>query len=162
MRHSTLTRLTPLLCAASLAVLAAACAPITAFQGYQPVDSRPADIKVTDDSKMTVRTKLGSPTTVSAFEPNIWYYMAQTTDQFGAYTPRTRSREIVAITFDKTSDKVSRVDTITAKDGRVIAFNGRVTPTVGRELGIFEQLISNLGTTLLPQPDDDPGRRPNQ
>ena len=40
--------------------------------------------------------------------------------------------------------------------------NGRATPTVGRELGIFEQLIANLGTTMLPQPEDDPGRRPNQ
>lgn len=155
-------RLTPVLCAVSLAALAAACAPVTAFQGYQPVDVRPAEIKAGADSKTTVRTKLGSPTTVSTFEPNIWYYMAQTTDAFGAYTPRTRTREIVAITFDKTTEQVARVDTLTAKDGRVIAFNGRATPTVGRELGIFEQLISNVGTQMLPQQDDDPGRRPNQ
>jgi len=155
-------RLTPVLCAVSLAALSAACAPVTAFQGYQPVDVRPTEIKAATDSKQTVRTKLGSPTTVSTFDPNIWYYMAQTTDQFGAYTPRTRTREIVVISFDKASERVARVDTITAKEGRIIAFNGRATPTVGRELGIFEQLISNLGTNMLPQQDDDPGRRPNQ
>jgi outer membrane protein assembly factor BamE (lipoprotein component of BamABCDE complex) len=153
-------RLTPLFCAAGLAILVTGCTPVTAYQGYQPIDVKPGEIKVGDDSKQTVRTKLGSPTTVSTFEPNIWYYMNQITDQFGAYQPRTRSREIVAISFDKDSEKVLSVNSLTTKDGRVIAFNGRETPTTGQELGILDQLLSNLGTNLLPRQEDDPGQRP--
>jgi outer membrane protein assembly factor BamE (lipoprotein component of BamABCDE complex) len=155
-------RLTPLLCAAGLALTAAACTPITAYQGYQPIDVKPADIKVSDDSKQTVRTKLGSPTTIATFEPNIWYYANQITDQFGAYAPRTRSREIVAISFDKDSEKVTAVNILTTKDGRVIAFNKKETPTTGQQLSMFDQLLSNLGTNLLPRQEDDPGQRPGQ
>jgi outer membrane protein assembly factor BamE (lipoprotein component of BamABCDE complex) len=153
-------RMTPILCAAGLAILVSGCTPITAYQGYQPIDVKPADVKVGDDSKQTVRVKLGSPTTVSTFEPNIWYYMNQVTDQFGAYAPRTRTREIVAISFDKDSEKVQAVNTFTTKDGRVIAFNNKETPTIGKELSIFDQLLSNLGANLLPRQDDDPGQRP--
>jgi outer membrane protein assembly factor BamE (lipoprotein component of BamABCDE complex) len=153
-------RLNLILCAASLALATAACTPITALQGYQPIDTKPGDIKVGDDSKQTVRTKLGSPTTVSTFEPNIWYYMNQTTDQFGAYQPRTRVRSIVAISFDKDSEKVTNVKTFTTQDGRVIAFNKRETPTTGEELSILDQLLSTLGTNLLPRQEDDPGQRP--
>jgi outer membrane protein assembly factor BamE (lipoprotein component of BamABCDE complex) len=158
-----LRRLAPALCAASLAVLATACTPVTAYQGYQAMDIRPADLKVGEDTKTTVRTKLGSPTSISTFEPNIWFYMAQTTDQFGAYFPRTRERSIVAITFNKTNEKVLSINSYTEKDGRVIAFNDRETPTVGKELSILEQLLSTIGTNLLPRnPEDDPGARPNQ
>ena len=153
-------RLKPLLFAAGLALIVTACAPVTALQGYQPIDVKPGDIKVGDDSKMSVRTKLGSPTTISTFEPNIWFYMNQTTDQFGAYTPRTRTRDIVAITFDKTSEKVLAVNDFTTKDGRIIAFNKRETATTGQELSVWQQLISTLGSNLLPRQADDPGRRP--
>lgn len=153
-------RLTPILCAAGLAVLAAGCVPVTAYQGFQPVDAKPGDIKVGDDSKQSVINKLGSPTSVAAFDPNIWYYANQVTDQYGGYDPRTRSRSIVAIVFDKTSEKVTAVKAFDTKDGRIIAFNKRETPTTGRELNIWEQLLSNLGTNLLPREEDDPGQRP--
>jgi hypothetical protein len=38
-----------------------------------------------------------------------------------------------------------------------IAYSNRETPTVGRELWIWEQLIGTLGRQVLPQNDDDPG-----
>jgi outer membrane protein assembly factor BamE (lipoprotein component of BamABCDE complex) len=153
-------RLNLILCAASLALVTSACTPVTALQGYQAIDAKPGDVKVGDDSKQTVRAKLGSPTTVSTFEPNIWYYMNQTTDQFGAYAPRTRVRQIVAIAFDKDSEKVTSVRNFDTKDGRIISFNKRETPTMGQQLSVLDQLLSTLGTNLLPRQEDDPGQRP--
>lgn len=151
--------ITVLFAAAALAAGAVACTPVTKYQGYQVLDQAPGDAKVDEDTMITVRTKFGSPTATSTFEP-VWYYMRQTTDNFGAYRPRLRNREIVAISFDKESQKVTAVDTFTAKDGRVIAFNGRETPTTGRELSIWEQLLSTVGTPLLPPQDADPGDIP--
>ena len=89
------------LCAIAGAALLAGCAPVTAVQGFQVIDERPEAVKVGDDTVQTVRTKLGTPTAVSTFEPNVWYYVTQVNDTFGFYKPRVRARQIVAITFDK-------------------------------------------------------------
>lgn len=139
-----------------------ACAPVTKFQGYQAVDQKPGEVKVGTDTKTTVRTQYGSPTATSSFDPDVWYYIAQTSDQFGAYRPHVRSRDVVAISFDKTSGAVKTVDTFTMADGRLIAFNDRETPTVGRELSVVEQLLGTVGSPLSQLPEDDPGRRPGQ
>ena len=47
-----------------------ACAPMTAFQGYQAIDAKPADVKVGADTKNSVRARLGTPSQVSTFDPN--------------------------------------------------------------------------------------------
>ena len=41
-------------------------------------------------------------------------------------------RNVTAIAFDKDSEVVKSVNSYTLKDGKVIAFNGRETPTRGR------------------------------
>ena len=55
------------------------------------------------------------------------------------------------------------VNNYTLKDGKVIAFNGRETPTRGRELTILEQLLGNVGRgSMLPRDDEGvPGNRPS-
>jgi hypothetical protein len=57
---------------------------------------------------------------------------------------------------------VETVNTYTLKDGKVIAFNGRETPTRGREMTILEQLLGSVGRgSLLPDQDEGaPGSRP--
>ena len=79
-----------------------------------------------------------------------------------AQRPEIVSRNVVAISFDKESEVVKSVNSYTLKDGKVIAFNGRETPTRGRELTILEQILGNVGRgSMLPQEDEGvPGNRP--
>ena len=142
---------------------AAACAPITTYSGFQAIDANPKDIKVATDTKSTVRGKLGSPSATSTFDPNIWYYIDQTKQTISFQHPTTTRRDITAIVFNKETEAVESVNQLSLKDGKIIAFNGRETPTRGRELTIMEQLIGSVGRGggLLPNSDDDtPGNRP--
>ena len=150
-------RLKLVLAAAIGSTLVAGCSPITQVQGYQVIDEQPATAKVGEDTITTVRTRFGTPTIVSTFEPNTWYYVNQVNDTFGFYRPHVRNRQVVEINFDKTTQKVAKVNTYTEKDGRVIAFNGRETPTRGRELSVIEQILGTIGTRAIPQEEDDPG-----
>lgn len=147
--------------ALSVAGAMAACAPLRTTTGYQAIDHQPKDMKVGEDSKSTVLEQLGSPSAQSTFDANTWYYISQNSAEVGYHKPHVTKRAVVAITFDKESEKVTKVDTYSLKDGKVVAYNNRETPTRGRELSALEQLLGNVGRGgILPQPDVAPGQRP--
>ncbi|WP_397402136.1 outer membrane protein assembly factor BamE [Phenylobacterium sp.] len=139
-----------------------ACAPITSYSGFQAIDSDPKDVQVGTDTKSTVRAKLGSPSATSTFDPNVWFYVNQVKQRVAFSKPKVTARNVTAIAFNKDSELVDTVNTYTLKDGKVIAFNNRETPTRGREMTILEQLLGSVGQGgLLPQDDQGvPGSRP--
>jgi outer membrane protein assembly factor BamE (lipoprotein component of BamABCDE complex) len=148
--------------AAALAIAglgAGACTPTIAYNGFQAREDKPADVKVGVDTKSTVLARLGSPSTVATFEPNIWFYVSQMTNKVAYKNPKVQTREVVAITFGE-DEKVASVKTIGLKDGFQIAYSKTETPTRGRELSVLEQLLGNIGRGgMLPQ-ENDPGQRP--
>jgi outer membrane protein assembly factor BamE (lipoprotein component of BamABCDE complex) len=146
----------------TVAASLSACAPITSYSGFQAIESDPKDVKVGTDTKSTVRGRLGSPSATGTFDPNTWFYMNQMKSRVAFKRPEVISRNVVAITFNKDSEAVESVNSYTLKDGKVVAFNGRETPTRGRELTILEQILGNVGRgSMLPQDDETvPGNRP--
>ena len=145
---------------AALAPLAVACAPVVGNHGFQVVDVNPKDVVVGTDTKSTVLAQLGSPSAVSTFEDNIWYYISQTTERYTYNRPQVSQRSVTAITFSETDDKVTEVRNLGLDDGQQIAMNSRETPTRGRELTVIEQLLGNVGRGQLPRTDEDvPGQR---
>jgi outer membrane protein assembly factor BamE (lipoprotein component of BamABCDE complex) len=156
--------LSAVLMAAGLsAVAVSGCAPLRSTTGYQAIDKQPKDIKVGVDTKSTVLDQLGSPSAQSTFDTNVWYYISQNSEVVGYHKAKTTKRSIVAITFEKTDEKVTKVDTFSLKDGKVLAYNNRETPTRGRELSVIEQLLGNVGRGgVLPQDNPTPGQRPGQ
>ena len=144
-------------------ILLGACTPITAYQGFQAVEANPKDVKVGVDSKATVMDRLGSPSAVAAFDPNTWYYISQVSDQMAFRKANIRVRNITAINFDKSDDKVLAVNSYALKDGHAVPYNRHATPTRGRELSIIEQILGNIGNgQILPQEDINPGsQRPH-
>lgn len=147
------------LCSAGLG----GCAPLRAVNGYQAIEHKPADIKVAVDTKSTVLDALGSPSVISTFDPNVWFYISQNSNTITYHKAKVIKRSVVSITFDKASEKVTEVKDYALKDGKLVAYNTRETPTRGRELSIVEQLLGNVGRGgILPQQDPTPGQRPGQ
>ena len=139
-----------------------ACAPTTAYNGFQAVEDKPEDVKVATDTRSTVLTKLGSPSAQATFDANTWYYITQVTDKVAYKNPTVRQRTVVAITFDK-DEKVAAVKNYSLKDGYQIAIAKRQTPTRGRELTVLEQILGNIGQGgMIPQDQVDPGQRPGR
>jgi outer membrane protein assembly factor BamE (lipoprotein component of BamABCDE complex) len=141
---------------------AAACTPIANYQGYQPIDANPNDVKVGTDTRASVLARLGTPTAKASFDANTWFYLTQVADKTAFYHPQVVRRNITEITFDKDTDQVKSVNVFTLRDGRVVAYNKRETPTRGRELTFIEQLFGSLSTigTLPPEENETPGSHP--
>ncbi|WP_332660809.1 outer membrane protein assembly factor BamE [Brevundimonas sp.] len=144
----------------SAAALTAACAPVIGQNGFQAIDAKPADIVAGTDNKQTVLTKLGSPSTTSTFESdNVWYYISQVTEKYTYNRAQVTQRSVTEITFDD-AGQVAAVNNLSLEDGRVVAMNGRETPTRGRQLTILEQLLGNVGRGQLPRTEEDtPGQQ---
>lgn len=154
-------RFTSLIIAASLAVAAGACAPVVATQGFQAVDVKPQDIEAGVDTRETVLSKLGTPSTTSTFESeSVWYYLTQTTQRYTYNKPQVSQRTVTEITFNDADGKVATIRNLGLEDGRQLAMERRETPTRGRQLTILEQLLGNVGRGQLPRTEDNvPGQR---
>ncbi len=137
------------------------CAAVSSKHGFTAIQAKPAEVKVGEDTKSTVLERLGSPSAQSTFDQNTWFYVSQSVERVAFYKPRVTQREIVAIAFAP-DEKVAAVNSYTLANGRLIAFNGRETPTRGRELTILEQLLGNVGrvanTLSRDDAEDDPNR----
>ncbi|RZJ04409.1 MAG: outer membrane protein assembly factor BamE [Brevundimonas sp.] len=147
---------TAILAAASLS----ACAPTIGQNGFQVIDAKPQDVVAGTDTKQTVLTKLGTPSTTSTFEADsIWYYISQTTEKYTYNQAQTTQRSVTEITFND-AGLVAGVRTLGLEDGQRLAMNARETPTRGRQLTILEQLLGNVGRGQLPRTDEnEPGQR---
>ena len=142
---------------------ASACTPVNSFQGFQAVDHAPSDVKIGEDTRSTVLARLGSPTAVSTFDKDTWFYISQVTSHTAFYHPRVNKRDVVAINFRKSDEQVVAVNTYTVKDGRVIAYNNRETPTRGREMTVLEQLLGSISAAgALPPQEVNPNSHGRQ
>ena len=156
------------LCTAALITAAtllgtSACAPTIARQGFQVMDAAPREVKIGEDTKSSVMAKLGSPSAISTFEPNVWFYISQTTEKYTYHTQTVTARDVTVVTFDPSTELVASVEALDLADARQIDYSERKTPTRGRELTVLEQLLGNVGQGRLPPVgDSDPGQRPGQ
>jgi outer membrane protein assembly factor BamE (lipoprotein component of BamABCDE complex) len=148
---------------AALGLLAVgACTPVNSYQGFQVIDHAPADVKAGEDTRATVEAKLGSPTEVSTFDKNVWYYVSQMTSRTGFYQPRVDKRDVTAISFSPDGGRVTAVRTYGLKDGRVIAYNDHETPTRGRQMSAIEQLLGSISAAgALPPNEVNPNSHGN-
>ena len=144
--------------AAAAAVSVGGCTPTVAYSGFQAREDKPADVKVGVDTKSTVLARLGSPSITAAFDPNIWYYVSQTSNKIAYKDPKVTSRDVVAIQFSA-DEKVATVKAYRLGSGYQVAYNKNSTPTRGRELSVIEQLLGNVGRGSELPPENDPGQR---
>ena len=121
-----------------------ACAPTQNVRGYFIDDVRISEIKPGVDDKGSILNALGSPSNVSTFGIDTWYYISRKTERLAFFEKKILDQRVVAVKFDD-SGIVSEINRYEAEDGRAFAFNERVTPTRGKQLSLVQQLFGNLG-----------------
>ncbi len=108
------------------------------------------------DTKESILARYGEPSVQSTFTTNRWYYMSSSNQTRAFFKPQTRARNIVAFHFDD-EGKVSKVEQFDIEDGDKVALVSRTTPTRGKELSFWEQLLGSVGTLPIPGANDGPG-----
>lgn len=146
-KRKTSRLLTAALLGASLFALAA-CGSEVRVRGNLPDLEDIAAINPGIDTRRDVAAKLGTPSALSTFESNIWYYIGSREEQGVSFTlPEEIERSVLMITFNE-QGVVETTDLRTLEDGQEIEIVERETPTEGRELTLMQQIFGNVGRSL--------------
>lgn len=126
------------------ALAATACSPRIATHGNLPDPERLAEILPGKVSRDEVAEILGSPSSIAAFDQETWYYISERKETTAFLPPDVTDRKVIVIRFDK-KGLVASVDTLGLADGRNVELVDRATPTAGKELNIFQEMLGNMG-----------------
>ena len=118
--------------------------PIVENRGYVFDEELLSKITLDQTISSDVLDILGSPSTTSAIDASIWYYIYSKAETTAFFHPEVTDRRVLAITFNE-SNKVNNLKYYGFEDGKVISYVYRKTPTRGRELTVIQQLFGNLG-----------------
>lgn len=131
-----------------LAMLAGvtACASITQVdnRGYMQVKAVDERIVVGQSTRQDVQEWLGSPSTISSFPPETWYYISRKKETIAFMEPELTDQQVVRIEFDA-GGHVAKIEQFARDAAKDVDYVERETPTEGRTMGAMEQLLGNLG-----------------
>ena len=136
----TRRRVAGLLVAAGLA----ACAPVYVNHGYVPSDQELSLIEVGKDTRETVATTIGRPSTSGLLNDVGWYYVQSRWKNYGAMPPKEEDRQVVAITFTE-AGVVENVERFGLEKGQIVPLSRRVTDSNIKGLGFLQQLFGSIG-----------------
>jgi outer membrane protein assembly factor BamE (lipoprotein component of BamABCDE complex) len=140
-----LTRTALFLLGVVTAVLAVtACAPKSANRGSIPTEDQITIVIPGVHGREDVRSALGSPSVVSTFDENTWYYIGRRTEQYAFFKRKTVQQQVLIVQFSA-DGRVEKISRLNETDGREVDLVARETPSAGRKLGLFEQLFGNIG-----------------
>jgi len=120
------------------------CAPTVDVRGNMPEANKVEDISPGVTTRDQIADRFGTPSTVSLFDGETWYYVGKKTETFAFFNPKTLDQRVVAVAFDP-QGKVDSVRQMNGDDAEAIDLVKRTTPTRGREYTFVEQLLGNVG-----------------
>lgn len=123
---------------------ATACAPRVDTRGNAVHIDDIASIEPTVHTRDHVLNKLGSPSSLTAFGDDTWYYISERTETLAFLAPEIIERQVVVIKFDE-HGVVTTVDVYDKDSAEEVEPVDRKTPTAGNQLNVIEQLLSNIG-----------------
>jgi outer membrane protein assembly factor BamE (lipoprotein component of BamABCDE complex) len=135
--------LRPFVFAAALASLAACGFPVNQ-RGNLPKADLLSQVRPGVTDKNSVKSLLGTPSSIAAFDGDTWYYISKEERQIAFLRPEVLNQQVYVIHFN---DKgiVSDVSHRGLDDAHNMTPNPDATPAPGREFTFLEQLIGNFG-----------------
>lgn len=126
------------------AVATAACSPVVSVHGNSVDDARAGELVPGTHTREDVALILGSPSSVSLFGKETWFYIGDQQETMAFLEPEVVDRRVVTCRFDD-DGVLESVESFGIERGKKVDIVDRTTPTRGNEMTILEQFIGNIG-----------------
>lgn len=146
-RHTVTTaksRWQSLLLAGAAVLAVTGCELPVQVHGNLPEDEQIAKLEPGMQGRTDVANMLGTPSALSTFQDDTWYYIGVKQTQFAFFDPDIKERNVLVLKFDD-KDRLSGKQLYTQADIRHVDLVDKVTPTEGRSLTLLQQLLGNIG-----------------
>ncbi|MBK8175584.1 MAG: outer membrane protein assembly factor BamE [Rhodospirillales bacterium] len=153
-----LTRSLSVLALAAASMTMGACAPQFDTHGDHIEADRIAQIHPGVQRRDDVQQVLGSPSSVSAFGEETWYYISDVVERRSFFNREVVDRQVVSIRFDP-QGVVGQLDVFGLERGREVEVVDRETPSFGESPNFLDQIIGNLGRFNRDESAGAPGGR---
>ena len=121
----------------------AACSPRAHTRGNLPDPDMVAQLKEGDITRDEVEEFLGSPSSVTPFGDEVWFYISEQTETLAWLEPEIVNRQVLALHFNKAGTLV-KIETKGMDSANELEPVARKTPTHGNKLTFLEQLVGNF------------------
>lgn len=132
-----------------LALLASGCASIRDHRGYLIDNTLLDSVQPHIDNRTSVERTLGRPTWVSQFGEKDWYYVSVDTKQAAFQRAHTYQETVLRVRFDPAGN-VAAIDRSGMEKVVRLRPDGKITPTLGRNRSLLEDLFGNIGAVGAP------------
>jgi outer membrane protein assembly factor BamE (lipoprotein component of BamABCDE complex) len=122
----------------------AGCSTINDHRGYLVDQALVESVQPGIDNRLSVERTLGRPTFSSQFGEQDWYYVAVDTKQKAFQSPRPVREMVLRVRFDPKGN-VAAVDKAGLEHVVKLTPDGHLTPTLGRQRNLLEDLFGNIG-----------------
>ncbi|WP_372604022.1 outer membrane protein assembly factor BamE [Actibacterium sp.] len=143
-------RIRTLALAGIVAVSLAGCIDIYEKHGYAPDQIELENVIVGVDTRDTVASTVGPPSTSGLTRDEAWYYVESTSRARGPMAREEVERRVVAISFTP-AGTVTNIEEFGLEDGLVVVLNRRVTDGGIQDISFLDQLLGSVGNI-------DPGK----
>ena len=130
--------------AAVAVVAASACTPLRSHQGYIIDADLVNSVQPGVDNRQSVQATLGTPSFAAQFNQGDWYYVARDSRNYAFNSPRVRDQLVIQVSFDAAGN-VAAIRRSGVEQVASIDPYGKITPTLGRKRGFFQDLFGNIG-----------------
>ena len=137
-------RLASVVVLAGVALGSWSCQERVSTHGYVPDPEAVARIEPGVHNRLEVAQFLGTPSTTAMFGEETWLYITERREEFAFFKPEIVDQQVVAIAFDD-SGVVDSIDEYLLADGLLVDPVTQTTPTYGKQVGLLEQFLGNVG-----------------
>lgn len=123
--------------------LLAACSPTFRHHGFIPPVEELEQIVVGVDTRGSVESLVGAPSSTGILRDEGWYYISTRIKHFAYREPEVIERQMLAISFDD-EEVVENIERFDLTDGEVIPLNRRITDSPVKGPGFWRQILGNI------------------